>query len=197
MVGRFDESRQNGRVCQIQLLRRFAEIEIRRGGDAETVVPEIDAVQIFFQNFLFGVPFLQSVRQFPFLQLSFDRLFPREVGIFHELLGNGRRTFFEGPRFQIIERGFGDTSDVKSVVLVKALVFDADEGKLRMLGDIFELGRLLDGKSGHVVDRLPVAIVYEQMVVRERQLFGDEGDVLRGGEIVSHEQGEENDGGNE
>ena len=47
------------------------------------------------------------------------------------------------------------------------------------------------------VDRLPVAIVYEQMVVRERQLFGDEGDVLRGGEIVSHEQGEENDGGNE
>ena len=85
----------------------------------------------------------------------------------------------------------------KPVVLVKALVFDADEGKLRMLGDLFELGRLLDGKSGHVVVQLPVAIVYEQMVVRERQLFGDEGDVLRGGEIVSHEQGKENDGGNE
>lgn len=46
--------------------RLFSEIKFGRGGKPETVVAEINGIEILFEDFVFGVSFFQLSRQFEF-----------------------------------------------------------------------------------------------------------------------------------
>lgn len=63
----------------------------------------------------------------------------REEEILDELLGDGARAFFNLARLQVDEGGTHDAFKVKTVMRIKALVLDGDDGLLHGVGDVAEL----------------------------------------------------------
>ncbi len=72
------------------VLRRLAEIALRRGLDAIGAGAEIDAVEIELEDLVLGIFALQPEREFDFLQLARKRALLGQEQVLRELLGQRR-----------------------------------------------------------------------------------------------------------
>ena len=89
VVGRTDQPREHGGIGESEFGRLFSEIEFRRRFQPETAVPEIDGIEVFFEDLVLGIFLFQSPGQLVFAEFSLQGLFLGEVGVFDVLLGDG------------------------------------------------------------------------------------------------------------
>ena len=135
IVRRFHQPRQACAFAESQFVGRFGKVKFRRAFNPETVVPEINGVEIFFEDFVFRIAFFEGKRQFQFFQFSSDRFFLRKMRVFHQLLRDCRCAFFERSCDQIVFRRPRHAFQIDSAVFVKSPVFRIDKGVFHMVGN--------------------------------------------------------------
>jgi hypothetical protein len=143
---RFDEAGEHRGLADRHLLRRLAEIALCRGLDAIGAGPEIDAVQIQFQDLALGIFALQPQRELGLLQLARQRALLGQEEVLGELLGQGRAALRHAAMQDVGDECAGDADRIDAPVLVEAAVLDGDEG----LGQIGRQILQRDIGAGHL-----------------------------------------------
>ncbi len=117
------DARQHGGLAQREIARRNAEIGLGRGLDAGRARPEMHAVEIELQNFVFGVVLLQPHRQQRFLHLAAERLVGGQKQVLGHLLGDGGRPARNAARADHFQPHRGQADRIDTEMAVKAPVF--------------------------------------------------------------------------
>ena len=73
-----------------------------------------------------------------FFEFTPESLILRQKEIFGELLRNRTAAFFKGSVLQIDEYGASDSLQVNAVMVVKAAIFDGNDGVLYVSGNVGE-----------------------------------------------------------
>jgi hypothetical protein len=171
----FGNPRQEGALGLGQLLRIF--VEIKAGGldDAPGPVPEVDFVEIHFQNLLLGVFAFIFQGQEAFLELPLDGFFAGKIFVLDQLLGDRRAPLGHSPFDHVLDQGAGYAAQVDSPMFVKTGVFNGHQGILQ--------------KNGNLVDGGPISFLGQEPAHKTRLVVKDlDGDVTgRKERIRSHD----------
>ena len=150
----FGKSSQRGSFRIIQLIERLIEIGLGGGGNTEGTVPQINAVQIDFENLVLGQDLLHLHRQQGFLDLAING---QDVAVeqhdLGDLLRNGgrtkRATSVTGEHVR--HAGTGNRHHVHTAMGVEVMVFRGQEGALDFVRNSvnWDENPPLIGKLGH------------------------------------------------
>ena len=106
--------------------RRFAEIEARGGFDAERLIGKTDAVQIFGQNFRFGIFPLDAQRHEHFAAFAPRRARIAEM-LLDKLLRDGGRAGDDAPGHEVLRDRPPKREGVHAGMRKKAVIFDFNQ----------------------------------------------------------------------
>ena len=130
---RFDEARQHRGLRDRDVLRRLAEIALRRGFDAIGAGAEIDAVEIELEDLVLGMLALQPERELHLLQLALQGALLGQEQVLGELLRQRRAALRDAAMQDVGDGGAHDADRVDAEMRIEAAVLDGDEG-LRQIG---------------------------------------------------------------
>jgi hypothetical protein len=116
----------------------FVEVAARCGLGAVQTVTEIDLVQVQLENLFLGVRALDPLRDNQLLELAANRLIRRQKALTRELLRERAPALRDTPVTHVGQRRRADTHEVESVMVVKPLVFNVDEGLYEIRRDLGE-----------------------------------------------------------
>ena len=136
-----DDSGQQGRLIERQLVEGFVEIIERGRSGSIGALAEINLVEIELENLVLGEGALDTTRQHHFLHLAFQSLRRRQQEVFGHLLGNRRgplEAFTQNDMTDIGKGRTDNTAEIQSAMLVKILVLGRNEGLDQALGNVFD-----------------------------------------------------------
>ena len=133
VIGRSpDESHQNGDVMQLQLFDRATKIvltgETKAMNSAGAILPEIDFIEIGFENLFFGVSGIKDHRHDDLVDLSPPGTFRGQVEILDQLLGQGTASLHDPTGPKINENGAQHAPEGDAMVHIKIVVFTGKKG---------------------------------------------------------------------
>ncbi len=114
-----------------QFVHRLVEIKKRSRGDAVGAEPEINLIEIEFENLVLRIGAFDAQRQQRFLDLARDRHFVGEQEILGHLLGDGRGALRPAATAEILhikQRRAGNAVHVDAGMLIEVLVLCRDKG---------------------------------------------------------------------
>ena len=142
--GRLEQAGEHGAFGERQILDVLAEIEIRRGRDAERAAAHIGAVEIELQDFLLRQVHFQPNRQEGFLDLALDRALVGQEQVLGELLRDGRTALHHGIGLDVLGHGAEQAQEIDAEMVEEAAILG---GQHR-----------IDDMVRHLVDRHGVAL---------------------------------------
>ena len=158
IVGRADDGRQRRPFGGAELFRAFPEVVFRRPRDAVTGVPEVDGVQIHLKDLVFCIALFQKAGELDLFELSPQRLFARQVGVFDQLLADGGSALHERPRAEVFIRRPRHARVVQPVVAVKFFVFRGQKGAPHAQGDMAKAHAARRALERNIRDLLSVPV---------------------------------------
>ncbi len=138
VVGGFWQGRQECRVGEGQLIERLVEIAFGGRGHAVGGIPEVDLVEIEFENALLAEGRLDAGGENGFLDLAAEGKFIADQHVLGDLLGDGGGADRPPPLphlLQIGDRGAQDRHRIDTAMHPEILVLGRHEGLLDHVGD--------------------------------------------------------------
>src|SRR5882757_10263394 len=130
-IGRADHAGDSGHLADSQIARLFGEVVLRRLPDSVDTflpaLPEVDIVNIVFQNFVFRVAALGDIGHQRFLDLALVAALASQEKILHELLSERRSALTHMARGQIDVAGLDGADQVDSMMLVEAVILSSED----------------------------------------------------------------------
>ena len=109
--------------------------------NAISPLTKIDLVHVKFQNFIFRVLAFELKCKKYFLYLSFQRLILRQISILSKLLCDGRTALGDRTSANIRPNGTYDSARINADMFVKSIVFDCNEGILKIFWNLVDPNR--------------------------------------------------------
>ncbi len=140
--GALHHAHQQGHLIDVQLVDRNAEVEV--GGEPEAidplgeVLPQIDLVEVGFQDLVLAVAIVDEHRHVGFLRLAPQAAFPGQEEVLGQLLGQGTAALHGAPRQQVGRHGAHDGHRRDAAVLVEVPILggeQCDQQAVRHLGE--------------------------------------------------------------
>src|SRR6266567_4586922 len=127
------KSGQNCGLRYVQLLRGCAawrilqaEVDVGSGIDAVGLVSVINAVQVHFQDIIFGIHGVELWGQNDLFELTDIGRFVSDNQVLNQLLGNGAATFDNAPILQVGDSGANYARQVDARIIPEVLIFRGD-----------------------------------------------------------------------
>ena len=117
---------QHRAFAQRQLLQFLTEEALGRDLDAVVAFPQVDGVQVGFQDFILGIFRFQLQGQVCLLDFPLVALFGGKQRVLDQLLGNRRTALGAGSR-QVCDKRAGNPLDVHTVMGIKPRVLHSDK----------------------------------------------------------------------
>ena len=152
-IGRADHAGDRRHLADRQVARLLGKVEF--GGLPDAVdsllaaLPEVDIVDVVFQDLVLGIPALGDVRHQHFLDLALPVALAGQKEVLHQLLGQRRAALAHVARREVDPGGLDDADQIDAVMLVKAMVLGGEDR-------VDEAGRNL--RERHQAALLPVAL---------------------------------------
>jgi hypothetical protein len=127
---RFRQGREISHLRHRQFVYRLVEIDERGGGNSVRAEPEIDLVEIQFENLVLRIGALDAEREQRLLDLARVGRLAADEEVLGDLLGNGGRTLRTPAGAHLLDIGkgrAGDTGQVDAAMTVKILVLRRQE----------------------------------------------------------------------
>ena len=130
-VGRAYHPGDRRHLADRQIARFLGEVEL--GGLPHAVdsllaaLPEVDVVDVVFQDLVLGILALGDIRHQDLLDLAPPVALAGQEKILHQLLGQGRAALAHAMRGEVHPGGFDDTDQVDAVMLVEAMVLGGED----------------------------------------------------------------------
>src|SRR3990172_1280872 len=121
---------------QGQLAGRLPKVEAGGHLDAVGALPEVDLIEVAFQDLVLGQAALDLQRQRHLREFAAENAFLSEEEGTGQLLGNRTAALDDLPRLQVVPHRPGDADEVHATVLVEAGVFDGQHGLADVPGDL-------------------------------------------------------------
>jgi hypothetical protein len=123
---RLEQSRKHRCFREIDVTRRLVEVEVRRAVDAEGAAAHIGAIEIEFENFVFGEPRFEPDRQEGFVHLALDGALVAQEQVLGQLLGDRRAALPHAAGLGVGYDRAQRTGDVDAEVVVETAVFGCE-----------------------------------------------------------------------
>ncbi len=135
-----DQSGEERRLRERQVLRLGVEVRVRRGLDPVGAVPEVDLVDVPLEDLFLRVPALEADRERRLLELARERLLGHvDQHVLHELLRQGGAALLDVAGREVRDRRAHQGGEVQRAVLVERVVLDRQHREFGDVGDLAEL----------------------------------------------------------
>ena len=178
-----DDGRKHRAFCGGEVFCVLAEVKFGGAGDAVARVPEIDRIQVHFQDLIFRVPLFELSGEFYFAEFSYKRFFARQLRVFDELLADRGAALPERSCPQVCEHGARDAFVIQSAVIVKIFVFGTDKGISDIRGQVGAFDAFMPSARGKFGDERVRCVINCVPFCRGGQLFGLQARIRRYGNI--------------
>ncbi len=125
-IGRADHARNRRHLADSQIARLFGEVVLTCFPDSVDTflpaLPQVDIVNIVFQNFIFRVAVLGDIRHQRFLDLAFVTPLASQEKVFHELLSQRRSALAYVAGSEIDIGSLDGTNQIDSMMLIEAVI---------------------------------------------------------------------------
>ena len=138
---------------EVHLAGRLAEVEVRRGVDAEGAAAHVGAVEIELENLVLGEPALEPQGEEGLLHLALDGALVAQEQVLGELLGDRGAALDDAAGLRIGEHGAEGAGNVDAEMLVEAPVLGGEHRLDQMIGQLVERDRMavLDAAAADLV----------------------------------------------
>ncbi len=135
---RLEQAGEHRRLGEVHVARRFAEIVLRGGVDAERAAAHIGAVEIELEDLVLRQVGLQPYRQVGLLHLALDGPLVAEKQVLGELLGDRGAALDHAAGPRIGGDGAQRAGDVDAEMLVEAPVLGGERRLDQVVGEFLE-----------------------------------------------------------
>ena len=154
---RLEQAGEHRGFREIDVARRFAEIELRRRVDAEGAAAHVGAVEIELQNLVLRQPRFEPQREERLLHLALDRSFVVQKQVLRELLGDRGAALHHAAGPRVGGDGAQGAGHVDAEMLVEAPILGGEHRLDQMVGEFLELDRVVVADAA-AADLVAVAV---------------------------------------
>ena len=136
--GRLEQAGEQGRLGQVDLAHRLAEVELRGRLHAEGAAAEIGAVEIELEDLALGEARFEQEGEERLLDLARERALRGQEQVLGELLGDGRAALHHLVGARVLEQGARRADEVDAEVLEEAPVLGGERGLDEVVGNLLQ-----------------------------------------------------------
>ncbi len=134
--GRLGQCGQDGHLVQVEFVQVATEIDRGRGGDAICALPEIDLVQVQFEDLVLGQLPFDLQREEDFADLALIGALPGQKEVAGKLHGDGAAALGALAGAEQVDAGAQQTHRIHAAVPVETFVFRRHKGLQEALGHL-------------------------------------------------------------
>ena len=199
--GRLGQPGEHGGLGEAQLLERFAEVDLRRGGKAVSALPQINLVHVELEDLVLGQAVLDLEGEEHFVQLARGCFLRGEEKVARHLHRDGAGALAAAAGDEVGVGRAQHSYIIDARVLIEALVLGGKDGVLERVGDFLDrhhratlLAELADQHALRGVNpQGNLGLVLGQRLQRRQVRVGErdhQGDSQYGGHCQPRQQGQ-------